>query len=187
MKLIVRISFFLLLVSLILLFESCYKTPEHILYEKNKEIVGFNTNYNSDIQTVHYKSKRKHLKFDLDNFHADFGFDTIINNYLILTSSCGIECEEYYICNLKTNNHIEIIRGVALDYENEIIANQDSNINIIKFSGDTIKVIPIDFYLSYYFVESIYIENNTFNFVAGDSIHYGTNKYKPHQIVSYKF
>ncbi len=145
--------------------------------------------------TVHffYSDKDYNVKFYAP-YYSNFNLDTIISPYIIMRNSCGTECLAFVIFDIETGKCFEHLLIRDWDYEQQIIANQHSeksitDVHIITFSGDTIKTIPIGFLLTWwdYVADDIYIENNTFNFVAGDSIHHGTDKYKPHQIISYKF
>ncbi len=140
-----------------------------------------------------FLSYKGEIKKFYTSYYSYFSLDTIIDTYIILRSSCGTECVSFMIFDFEKGNSFEYLNIKDWDYNQQIIANQsynnDNSVNIIRFSGDTIKTIPINFYLSYwdYVVEDIYIENNTFNIVTGDSIHYGTNKYKQNQTISYNF
>ncbi len=166
MKTQIQLFIFTILAVITFQFTACSENEyKNTIYEdKDKGIeVFFYTNYTSDIQTVQYKDKDKHLKFELDNFHRDFGFDTIIENYLIVDASCGIECKEYYICDLKTNRHLDIIDGIEISYNHEVIIKKDGKVFLFyTFKGEKFDEVAIKDFNHF---ESITTKNNKLHII----------------------
>lgn len=179
-------SWFIKIIIFSVLFFSFTKAKAQLnIYSENHLTVYYTPDSFADSIDIAIKYYNQSKTITLPN--GNLWVDTVVNNLLVISISCGSDCTEKFFYNLNDNKTIHFFNIQGIDFENKrVIIYSDLHLLVYDFDYNYIGEVNIGVYPFHNALLWCWIEDDYVFVEWGKQINYYTPKYEPNSIGHFK-